>query len=81
VPMCREMLPVRCDFFLDEMIRLWNEMVIAKLVHDGLLLVRTMYSTVIDSKYKCIFTMHNIKNVLQINKDNRISNMEEERID
>ncbi|KAJ6626668.1 hypothetical protein B0H10DRAFT_1780855 [Mycena sp. CBHHK59/15] len=33
--MCREMLPVKYNFFLDEMIRLRNEIVVAKLAHDG----------------------------------------------
>ncbi|KAJ6462258.1 hypothetical protein C8R47DRAFT_1327226 [Mycena vitilis] len=33
--MCREMLPVKYNFFLDEMIRLRNQMVVAKLAQDG----------------------------------------------
>ncbi|KAJ7674269.1 hypothetical protein B0H14DRAFT_3687488 [Mycena olivaceomarginata] len=33
--MCREMLPVKYNFFLDEMIRLRNEAVVAKLAQDG----------------------------------------------
>ncbi|KAJ7348297.1 hypothetical protein DFH08DRAFT_698265 [Mycena albidolilacea] len=33
--MCREMLPVKYNFFLDEMIRLRNDMTVAKLAADG----------------------------------------------
>ncbi|KAJ7758979.1 hypothetical protein DFH07DRAFT_958123 [Mycena maculata] len=33
--MCREMLPVRYNFFLDEMIRLRNRMVVVKLAQEG----------------------------------------------
>ncbi|KAF8144269.1 hypothetical protein K438DRAFT_1632122 [Mycena galopus ATCC 62051] len=33
--MCREMLPVKYNFFLDEMIRLRNEITVAKLAADG----------------------------------------------
>jgi hypothetical protein len=33
--MCREMLPVKYNFFLDEMIRLRNEIVVAKLKAEG----------------------------------------------
>jgi hypothetical protein len=33
--MCREMLPAKYNFFLDEMVRLRNEVTIAKLSVDG----------------------------------------------
>lgn len=33
--MCREMLPVKYNFFLDEMIRLRNQVTLAKLAADG----------------------------------------------
>jgi hypothetical protein len=33
--MCCEMLPVKYNFFLDEMVRLRNEMVVVKLAQDG----------------------------------------------